>query len=238
MRPLNIPKIGKAKIALLAVGAIAAVSTIGSTTVGQRFFAQIGISDTFAQTTDAAGRVVQNTSNAVQAFLGRSPGARGATDTLKGKATPKLAQNATGTSGPKPAQRALGKIFDEPLQSLAGPIAPAIPPVFLPLDGESSAASLPAIALPIPVGSGFFAPVVGGGFSGGGFVGGGPGPIGDGVLPPAPPAPPPPIATAVPEPSTWMLLLIGFGAVGASIRRAKAAQISGSRRAGNCVTAS
>ena len=229
-----------AKIGLMATAGIIAAAGISSTPVGQRLFAGIGISDTFAQTTDAADRMVQKTSNAVQAFLGRSPGPRGATDTLKGKAKPKMAENSPATSATKPTQRALGKTFDEPLQSLAGPMAPAAPIEFLPLDTSSSGATLPAIALPIPVGGGFFSPVTGG--FGGGIGGGGGGGGGGGDTPtpppPAPPPPPPPIAAAVPEPSTWMLLLIGFAAVGASLRRAKSNQNSGSRRAGNCATAS
>ena len=236
-----------AKIALVATLCVGTAVGLGSTTAGQRLFAQIGISDSFAQTTNAADRLVQKTSNAVQAFLGRSPGARGATDTLKGKAQRDLADNAATPSGRKPTQRALGKTFDEPLQSLAGPLAPAAPIDFLPLDAATSGTSLPAMALPIPVGGGFFSPVTGGFAGGGGGIGGEsgdvgggtgtPGPISDVDTPPVPPAPPP-IASAVPEPSTWMLLLIGFAAVGASLRRAKADQKSGSRRAGNCATAS
>ena len=220
----------------MATAGIIAVVGISITPVGQRLFAEIGISETFAQTTDAADRMVEKTSNAVQAFLGRSPGARGATDTLKGKAKPKLAENTTALSATKPTQRALGKTFDEPLQSLAGPLAPAAPIEFLPLDTSSSGATLPAIALPIPVGGGFFSPVTGG--FGGGIGGGGGGGDTPTPPPPMPPPPPPPIAAAVPEPSTWMLLLIGFAAVGASLRRAKSNQNSGSRRAGNCATAS
>ena len=233
---LKIFSITSAKIGLMATAGIIAVVGISSTPVGQRLFAEIGISKTFAQTTDAAARMVQKTSNAVQAFLGRSPGARGATDIMKGKAKSKLAENTPPLGGSKPTQRALGKTFDEPLQSLAGPLAPAAPIEFLPLDTSSSGATLPAIALPIPVGGGFFSPVTGG-FGGG--IGGGGGGGGDTPTPPPPPPPPapPPIAAAVPEPSTWMLLLIGFAAVGASLRRAKSNQNSGSRRAGNCATA-
>ena len=237
---LKIYSTTSAKIALIAKAGIIAVVGISSTPVGQRLFAEIGISETFAQTTDAADRMVQKTSNAVQAFLGRSPGARGATDTLKGKAKPKLAENTPAPSTTKPTQRALGKTFDEPLQSLAGPLAPAAPIEFLPLDTSSSGATLPAIALPIPVGGGFFSPVTGGfgGGIGGGGGGGGGGDTPTPPPPPGPPPPPPPIAAAVPEPSTWMLLLIGFAAVGASLRRANSNQNSGSRRAGNCATAS
>ncbi|MFN3620052.1 PEPxxWA-CTERM sorting domain-containing protein [Sphingorhabdus sp.] len=225
--------LGKFKFGLTAVVAVAAVSGAGSTSVGQRFFAQIGISNSLAQTAEAAERIAVNGSNAVQAFLGRSPGERGATDILKGKAQRSLAENAKAPSERKPTQRALGKIFEEPLQSLAGPSAPAQNVEFLPLDAGSVPAAIPALAM-LPVGSGIFSPVTGGIPSGGGVIGGGGGSggTGDGSLPPAPP----PIATAVPEPSTWMLLLIGFAAVGASIRRGKARKVWGSGQAGNCAT--
>lgn len=229
-----------AKIGLLATICAVAAFGMANTETGQRVVSQIGISDIAARTTDAAGRMVQNTSNAVQAFVNRSPGARGATDTLKGKAKTAFTQNSAAPDKGKPAQRALGKIFDEPLTSLTGPMAPAAPVVFLPPDADVAAAALPAMALAVPVGGGFFAPVTGGGFiigGGGGGVGGGPAPIGEGPITPAPPTPPL-ITSAVPEPSTWMLLLIGFAAVGASIRRAKASQAPGRRRAGNCATAS
>lgn len=225
--------LGKAKIGLMGLVAVTAVSGVGSTSVGQRFFAQIGISQSLTQTAEAAERIAKNGSNAVQAFLGRSPGERGATDILKGKARRGLADSTNARSEPKPTQRALGKVFDEPLQSLAGPLAPAPAVAFLPLDGNSAALALPAMAMPVPIGSGIFSPVTGGIPSGGGFVGGGGGSggTGDGSLPPAPP-----VVAAVPEPSTWLLLLIGFAAVGASIRRGKARQISASGQAGNCAT--
>lgn len=227
-----------AKLGLVAVTGVVGLFGLGNTTVGQQLISQIGISDTLARTSDAAGRIAQKGSNAVQAFLGRSPGERGATDMLKGKAQRDLAQDLGTPAKGKPAQRALGKTFDEPLQSLAGPIAPAPVVEFLPLDANSSAVPLPAIALPIPSGSGGFGPVFGGGPSGGGFIGGGGGSGGSGNVPVPPIAPPapPPITAAVPEPSTWILLLMGFAAVGASVRRSKKGT-GKSERAGNCAPA-
>lgn len=52
----------------------------------------------------------------------------------------------------------------------------------------------------------------------------------DAGLPPPPPPPPPPVtytpgpfaAAAVPEPATWAMLLLGFGAIGAAARRRSA----------------
>ena len=221
------------KTALAAVLCTAALVGVGSTTSGQKLFAQLGISESFAQTTEAAERIVNKGSNAVQAFLGRSPGERGAVDILKGKAKAMVSANDTPAGKPKPTQRALGKTFDDPLVSLAGPLSLAPAVEFVPLDAGPSVAALPAVALVGPVGSGGFPP----GFGGGGFIGGGGGNSGgggsggDGFLPPTTP----PVAAAVPEPSTWILLLMGFAAVGASLRRKKATQISEPERAGNCV---
>lgn len=58
-------------------------------------------------------------------------------------------------------------------------------------------------------------PTFGGG-PGGGFIfpGGGGGGV---VVPPSPP-PIPPVTSAVPEPSTWALMLMGFWGIGASLR--------------------
>ena len=222
------------KIALPAGLCAVALFGVGSTTAGHKLVAQLGIGDSVAKTTDAAGRLVENGSNAVQAFLGRSPGERGATNILKGKAKRALAKEDAPIGKPKPAQRALGKTFDDPLVSLVGPLTPAPAVEFLPVDAAPAAPSIPTLALTVPGGSGGFTPV-GGGFIGGGGGGGGSGGGGDGIVPP-PPAPPP--VAAVPEPSTWTLLLIGFAAVGASIRRSnKTGKLSGPDRAGNCVKA-
>lgn len=223
------------KAGLLAVAGIAALSALSGTQFGQRLFAQVGIGETLARTVDAAERVAQNGGNAVQSFLARSPGERGAIDILKGKSKRELAQNAKTPGGPKPSQRALGKIFDEPLKSLAGPVAPA-PIAFIPLD--SSAASFLPAAVPLATGAGAFSPLsggipTGGGFFGGGGGGGGSTGPGDVAVTPAPPV----SVAAVPEPSTWILLLIGFAAVGASIRRAKPTTGSTPDRAGSCVKA-
>ena len=214
----------RAKIGILVGLCAVALFGVGNTKAGHKLVAQLGIGVSFAKTTDAAERLVENGSNAVQAFLGRSPGERGATDILKGKAKRALAKDDAPIGQPKPTQRALGKTFDDPLLSLAGPLTPAPVVEFLPFDAAPAAGSIPALALTVSGGSGGFTPVTGG------FIGGGGG--GGGVVPP----PPPPVA-AVPEPSTWALLLIGFAAVGASIRRAKkAGKLSRPDRAGNCVT--
>ena len=234
MKRSSFPNRGRVKIVLLGGLCIVALLGIGTTTAGHKLVAQFGIGDSFAKTTEAAERLVENGSNAVQAVLGRSPGERGATDIIKGKAKRALAKDDAPIGKAKPTQRALGKTFDDPLLSLAGPLTPVPVVEFLPINATPAAASIPALALTVPGGSGGFTPVsggfIGGGGGGGGGSGGGGG-GGDGIVPP------PPVA-AVPEPSTWTLLLLGFAAVGASIRRLKkAGKLSGPDRAGNCVTA-
>ena len=231
----SFPIRGRAKIVLSGGLCTVALLGFGSTTAGHKLVAQLGIGDSFAKTTDAAERLVANGSNAVQAFLGRSPGERGATDIIKGKAKRALAKDDVPIGKPKPAQRALGKTFDDPLLSLVGPLTLAPAVEFLPVDAAPAAASIPTLALTVPGGSGGFTPVGGGLIGGGGGGSGGGGGGGDGIVPP--PTAPPPVA-AVPEPSTWTLLLIGFAAVGASIRRSKkASKLSTPDRVGNCVTA-
>ena len=224
----------KTKVGLAAVAAIAVLFGFSSTQSGQRFFAQIGIGETLARTVDAAERITQNGGIAVQAFLARSPGERGAIDILKGKAKRDLAENTNPTGKPKPDQRALGKVFDEPLQSLAGPVAPAPAIQFLPLDSNPAVSALPA-ALPLSTGGGVFSPAFAGIPVGGGAVGGGGGSNGPGDV--ASPPAPPPVVAAVPEPSTWILLLLGFAAIGASIRRKQSETGLASQRVGSCATA-
>ena len=55
-----------------------------------------------------------------------------------------------------------------------------------------------------------------GGGPGGGFIF--PGTGGGGVVVAPPPPPVPPITSAVPEPSTWAMMLVGFWGIGASLR--------------------
>jgi hypothetical protein len=46
---------------------------------------------------------------------------------------------------------------------------------------------------------------------------------GGGVLPPPPGPPPPPVITAVPEPATWIMMIVGVGLIGLQLRRRRAA---------------
>jgi len=49
-------------------------------------------------------------------------------------------------------------------------------------------------------------------------------PPGVGIFPPPPPKAPPPPTPLVPEPSSWAMLIVGFGAAGWMMRRTRATQ--------------
>ena len=239
---LRSDKFRRPKLALAASLIVAIGVWFAGTETGERVSAQIGIKDSVAQTTQAAGRVAQQTSEALDSFMGRSPGERGATDVLKGK-TKRLAANKAkarvrGVPSVSPTQRALGKIFDKPIGGVADGLTPRPDVTALPNEVLAFSGPIPGLAPTAIVGPGAgFVPTFGGS-SGGAFaggVGGGGGGGGGGVsggigggtaVPPVAPG----IISAVPEPSTWMMLLFGFGAIGAALRSAKAQ----SRRVGHC----
>ena len=156
----------------------------------------------------------------------RSPGERTTGHLSKSKSegrVPKLVLPAGG--GPK--QRGLGKVFPFP------PVAPPMreePPVVTLGDGPvefdfsggpfipSDLAPYGNLSAPGGIVGGFVAGgAPGGGVSPGGASGGGPGAGGSngdtGTSPPA--------VSAVPEPSTWTMMLLGFGLIGAGMRRKK-----------------
>lgn len=137
----------------------------------------------------------------------RSPGERTAAELRKTKRA--YAQ------APKPRQRALGKVRnpavpDEFIAALSPPPPPVLAEV-LP-KAPIGAPAIPGIIGPpglsvSPPGGGIFVPPGGGGSS----------PPGGGTPPGQPPEQPP--VPAVPEPSTWAMLLIGFGMTGWAMRR-------------------
>jgi len=168
-----------------------------------------------------SARLMQQTEDAINDFLDRSPGERSGTTPLKVKGNRALGP-AVAAAGPGPAsagtpeQRALGKIFPEipDLPAENGPTSVIIP----------DSAGPPTIVTPPGTPNGGFpgGPGTGGYFpapppSGGGTGGGGGGTPGGGGETPTPPPPPPP--SAVPEPSTWMLLILGFFLTGGTLRR-------------------
>lgn len=155
----------------------------------------------------------------------RSPGERTTARSTKPKRGKARAEKPA-----KPRQRALGKINRPPLTAvvpepllelLTQPRSVFSEPIVTqePLD---VVALLPQVAL-----SGG---VVGGASSsggGGGVVGGGSGPGGDGAggNSDQPGAVTPPVSP-VPEPSTWAMMIIGFGLCAAALRRRSVAMLS------------
>ena len=167
--------------------------------------------DTFAQSED--------TFQTLSEFINRSPGERGAVSRLKGVITSEFADGKDGQSPTAPSQRALGKIFEPepfsidsaqqiPVDLLTTPIeeigtlATLVP--FGPAIGSSSGNFAGGNVIP---GSLIVAPPASSGGGGGGGGGGG------NETPSRPPV------AAVPEPSTWALILIGFFGAGFGLRR-------------------
>lgn len=140
----------------------------------------------------------------------RSPGERdkGALTSTKNR---KLASNDV-----RPHERALGKIIRpsaappaELVEALTPatltPVAPAVAPPTL---AEVLPKVFPAPGNASPPGSVLIGPAGGGGGGGGG---GSPGTPGTPQIPEVP--------SAVPEPATWLMMLLGFGVIGATQRR-------------------
>lgn len=140
----------------------------------------------------------------------RSPGER-----QKGE----LAQTKIKRLASTPRQRALGKVFPpkpSPVERLAQVVVPT-PPAPLEIVPPVAPLAPPTIAEVIsPARLLASAPLV----VGSAIVGGG----GGGGIPSGPPTsvvPPPPIAVVtnpVPEPESWLMMLLGFGVVGATLR--------------------
>lgn len=222
----------KSRIALVAALFVAALGGFAATERGAYALSQLGIRNSVAQTMVAAEQALHNAGNALNSFIARSPGERGATDILKGKAKRLALQ-----SSPKPQQVALGKVFEKPLPDLGETAIPAPVVALLP---ETGVLGEP-IQVPTQfasVGPNIYPPVIGvfgggSGFGGGGGGGGGGG-FSEGPGTPIVPPTEPPVTSPVPEPSTWALLLFGFGAIGASLRRAGAHRLTLARRAGHC----
>lgn len=164
------------------------------------------------------GALFAQTSDALDRFLGRSPGERTETDLLKGKVSkaPSLTERLLGrrmNSG-EPEQRALGKIFDTPPEESLNELGQSPGPIAL---GDPTPSDLlPLGSLGAPAG-GVSTPGTPGGF--GAVL---PPPTsttpGDPV-PPGTETPPETPVPAVPEPGTWATMLIGFWLCAAAMRR-------------------
>lgn len=172
----------------------------------------------YAQFGGDAGRSVAGAvAGAAQSFAdlinGRSPGARGEASltTVKIKLPPA-------------GERDMASPSDTPPNSGMRVIAAAPPlsesvPQFAPVE---FAAQTPGLTFP-PIANAVASPPIGGLFPSPG--GGSPVPPGGGILiPPGTNVPPPPtVPGVIPEPETWAMMLLGFGLIGAGLRRRRTA---------------
>jgi hypothetical protein len=96
---------------------------------------------------------------------------------------------------------------------------------FAPLDAPTTPpAALASLAPPL-AGQGpavFNAPLAGGGGNGGGGGGNGGGGTDGGGEPTPPPPPPPGPVSPIPEPATWLMLMLGLFGIGAALRHRSA----------------
>lgn len=159
-------------------------------------------------------------------FASRSPGERRAGALLQSKQAYAAAHKPGGAAGAvPPSERVLsnvrsrppvGPLGDVPTFGLPAGVVPAGPAEAVPGEGASDA----PFAAPFTggVGGPFAAGIfpggggVGGGGAGGGGTGGGGG--GGGVIGGGTP----PVLPAIPEPTTWAMMLLGFLGIGASLR--------------------
>jgi hypothetical protein len=145
----------------------------------------------------------------------RSPGVRTAGELTKTKHKRVLAERET---APKGVPKNLAEVLAAPISEL-GPLdisPPSELATILPPSGD--------VLVP-PAGGGVIFPPPGGGVlvpPGGGDTppGGGDNPPGGGDQPPGGGDTPPP---ALPEPGTWMTMILGFGLIGWALRRSRAA---------------
>jgi hypothetical protein len=139
---------------------------------------------------------------------GRSPGDRGETQPLKRSRTARSLALATGPEAPAeagaPSQRVLSLLRERPEGDLPPADIAGVPVGLLPSDNSlTPPGTIPGSGIAPPTTPGISSPPL------------------IGVLPPPndddDPIPPPP--PPVPEPATWLMMIAGFGAIGAIIRR-------------------
>lgn len=127
-----------------------------------------------------------------------------------GGAVSDVASSAPGDSGVAPAE-ASGTDLPVPIFGEGGPLGGGGGPGFIGLPGGYTSSGPGSVGLPGGYGGG-------GGGSGGGGGGGGGGSTPP-VMPPGTGGGTPPPVAGVPEPATWTMMLIGFGAIGGHVRR-------------------
>lgn len=169
-----------------------------------------------------ARAVASTLRNPMSIFASRSPGAR--LDGVLLQTKPKLASKPRSRERPiglVPQERVLSAGRARPASSLA--LAPDFGPQIGLLGGPAALVATPGFDVPAPIGPGFDVP--GFGFGGTPGFAGAPGipPGTDGPVPGGPGA-------AVPETSTWLMMIIGLGAAGMALRRRRAPPRAASAR--------
>lgn len=161
---------------------------------------------------DLAGAAITKAKSFADLMRQRSPGHRTAAQLIKtkGKQFRMLAASNAPSEIPPAFYTPAVNVFAPPLTELQGPFLPVISPLL------AQAPSFPP-AIFAPGGGGFFFPGGGGGPPGGG--GGGP----PGTTPPPIVTPPTPVP-GVPEPGTWMTMILGFTITGWTLRRRRSKQ--------------
>lgn len=149
----------------------------------------------------------------------RSPGERTQAELTKGKQR----------YAARPRQRALGKVrpaLPAPfVQALTTPVPPVVP------EAVPVASLNPLVPSVVPAAIFPPSPVfIGGGGpgGGGGFPGGGGGPPGGGSPPGVPPTVEvPPVVSPVPEPATWLTMILGFYILARALRKQRPVKAGG-----------
>ena len=209
LAPSAVRSLGRRRIGAAIAGALLLLAIAG----GGAFTFAPGVSVAMQEATSQLGD-----------FLARSPGERSDADILKGKKGGKGSAVATQLADAKPRDEEVLSNAITPVEDDLASTAPIVEgdePVLALSDLEDTStgdlASAPLLQTipgrsPVPglTSGGLFPVGIGGGGSGGGGGGGG----GGGT--------PPPVA-AVPEPDTWIMMLIGMAMCGAALRRRKRA---------------
>lgn len=158
---------------------------------------------------------IKSPSDLMALLSGRSPGDRAAGASANKTKRPLIQHRMAERDSPA----------TPPLAMAVPPAAMAVAPLLAP---PAAAAIVPAAAAIVPAAaasSGFFLPPflvpLGGG--GGGIT------VADNPPGGGNPPPPPPPGPAVPEPDTWLMLTIGFGALGGILRRRRKLSTKDSR---------
>lgn len=171
--------------------------------------------------TDGATAMTSKGVNLLDAMRDRSPGSRSAGALSNKGQTAGAPAQTVANAATQPSARALPKTrvrVAPPVAAAAGVPAAAGSPAIGGTPPATTLASIPPGSagsgggLGLPPGGGGFIPAPGGG-------GGGTPDPGTGTPPPVGGEAPPVAAPAVPEPQTWLMMIIGFGLLGSVLRR-------------------